>query len=253
MTPSPRAHWSVVDVAGWPCEVYSPVEPVPGRAVVHLHDLDCRPLGETPGLREAVEQARLPVLAPHTGRSWWLDRVVPAFDPRVTPERHVIDGILPEVLARFGVAPPQVALIGTGMGGQGALRLSYRHPGLFPVAAALRPAIDFHAAMRRAVDGDDDRYDTLWAVYGDVERARQDTAILHVHPLNWPRHQWFASDPHDPHWHDGAVRLHSKLAALGIPHTALLDARGSSAPDTVAVDAVRFVLAALDQESRRLA
>jgi len=78
-----------------------------------------------------------------------------------------------------------------------------------------------------------------------------------VHPLNWPRHQFFASDPDDVHWHDGAVRLHGKLAALGIPHVAVLEPRGGGHGveyyDKVAPDALRFVLDALDQESRRLA
>jgi S-formylglutathione hydrolase len=143
------------------------------------------------------------------------------------------------------------------MGGQGALRLAYRHPAVFPVAAAIAPAIDFHKAMREAGEREDgEAYDTLWELFGDVERARQDTAILHVHPLNWPRHQFFASDPDDVHWHDGAVRLHSKLAALGIPHTAALEARGGGHSaayfDQVAADVLRFILSALDQEARRL-
>jgi len=86
-----------------------------------------------------------------------------------------------------------------------------------------------------------------------------------VHPLNWPRHQCFASDPADEHWHDGAVRLHEKLAALGIPHTAWLESRvdadtaargGAHGPpfyDAVAADVVRFLVAALDAEARRVA
>ena len=150
-----------------------------------------------------------------------------------------------------------IALIGTSMGGQGALRLAYRHPAVFPIAAAIAPAIDFHRGMREAGDRDDgELYDTLWQAYGDVERARQDTAILHVHPLNWPRHQCFASDPADIHWHDGAERLHSKLVALGIPHTALLEPRGGGhSPvfyDAVAHEIVQFVLTALDAESRHV-
>ena len=138
------------------------------------------------------------------------------------------------------------------------LRIAYRHPNIFPIAAAIAPAIDFHLAMRDAGERDDgDFYDTLWEAYGDVERARQDTAILHVHPLNWPRHQCFASDPADAHWHDGAARLHGKLSALGIPHTALLEPHGAGHHtdyyDAVAPAIIRFVLASLDAESRRLA
>lgn len=256
--PPPRDHWSLIEVAGHPCEVHTPPEPAPGRAFVYLHGVRERWLQEMPALRDLIEEARIPVLAPRSGRSWWVDRIVPSFDTRITPERYVVDAIRGEVARRFGVEPPGIALLGTSMGGQGALRLSYRHPNLFPVAAAIAPAIDFHTAMREAHERDDgDFYDTLWTLYGDVERARQDTAILHVHPLNWPRHQCFASDPDDLHWHDGAVRLHGKLVALGIPHLALLEPRGGGHSveyyDRVAPDVMRFLLDALDKESRRLA
>lgn len=72
------------------------------------------------------------------------------------------------------------------------------------------------------VDGE--LFDTLWEIFDEPEQARQETAILHVHPLNWPRHQWFASAGNNNRWHDGAVRLSSKLIALGIPHKAILEA-----------------------------
>lgn len=255
--PPPRAHWSVIEVGGHACEIHEPPDPFPGRAIIYLHGVRERWLQDMPALTALVEQHRLPVIAPRAGRSWWLDHVVPSFDRSITPERYVIDTIRGEVERRFGVVPPGIALVGTSMGGQGALRIAYRHPAVFPVAAAIAPAIDFHQAMRQAGDRDDgEYYDTLWQLFGDVERARQDTAILHVHPLNWPRHQCFASDPDDLHWHDGAVRLHSKLVALGIPHRALLEPRGGGHSveyyDKVAGDVIRFVLDALDQESRRL-
>ena len=258
MPPPPRSNWSVIDVAGHPCEVHAPPEPAAGRAVIYLHGVRERWLQEMPVLRDLVERHRLPVLAPRTGRSWWVDRIVPSFDARITPERYVVDTIRAEVGRRFGVAAPGIALLGTSMGGQGALRIAYRHPAIFPIAAAVAPAIDFHLAMRDAADRDDgDSYDTLWQLYGDVERARQDTAILHVHPLNWPRHQLFASDPDDLHWHDGAARLREKLVSLGIPHASLLEPRGGGHSveyyDRVAPDVMQFVLDALDKESRRLA
>lgn len=250
-----RPHWSTIEVGGHACELFAPPDPRPGRALVFLHGVHGRRLGETPALRDLVEAERIPVIGPRTGRSWWLDRIVPAFDAALSPERFVVDAVRTEVERRFGVRPPGIALVGTGMGGQGALRLAYRHPGIFPVAGAIAPAIDFHQAMRDAHERDDgDLYDSLWAIYGDVERARQDTAILHVHPLNWPRHQCFASDPDDIHWHDGAVRLHSKLVALGIPHRAFLESHGGGdLVERVADDVMRFVLDALDTESRRLA
>ena len=252
-----RPQWSVIDVAGHACEVFTPSEPAPGKAVIYLHGVRERWLRESTVLRDAIEAASLPVIAPRTGRSWWLDRPMPCFDPQVTPEQYIVGSVRGEVQRRFGVVSPGIALIGASMGGQGALRIAYRHPAIFPIAAAISPAIDFHLAMREAGDRDDGEfYDTLWQTYGNVERARQDTAILHVHPLNWPRHQCFASDPSDIHWHDGATRLHSKLVALGIPHTALLDHRSgghnSAFYDTVAPEIVQFVLTALDAESRHV-
>jgi S-formylglutathione hydrolase FrmB len=255
--PPPRDHWSLIEVAGHTCEIHAPPDPAPGRAIIYLHGVRERWLQDMPALRDLVEAHRLPVLAPRSGRSWWVDHIVPSFDPHVTPERYVVETIREEVARRFGVEPPGIALVGTSMGGQGALRLSYRHPAMFPVAGAIAPAIDFHTAMRDAHERDDgDFYDTLWGLYGDVERARQDTAILHVHPLNWPRHQCFASDPDDLHWHDGAVRLHGKLVALGIPHLALLEPRGGGHSidyyDRVAPNVMRFILDALDKESRRV-
>jgi S-formylglutathione hydrolase len=235
--------------------MFAPPDPRPGRAILFLHDVRGGWLQELPPLRDLIEAARIPVIGPRTGRSWWLDRAVAGFPAGLTPERFVVDVVRAEVERRFGVTSPGIALVGTGMGGQGALRIAYRHPAIFPVAAAIAPAIDFHLAMRHAGDRDDgESFDTLWDTYGDVERARQDTAILHVHPLNWPRHQWFASDPADIDWHDGAARLHSKLVALGIPHTAILEppADGPAPADRVAAEAMRFVLDALDAESRRI-
>jgi len=250
--PSSRPHWSTITVAGRECECFAPPAPAAGRAVIWLHDLATERLCDVPPIRDLLEAASVPVLAPRSGRSWWLDRPMPGFTAAMTPERHVVDAVRGEVEQRFGVRPPGIALLGAGMGGQGALRIAYRHPALFPVAAALAPAIDFHRGMREAGDRDDgERFDTLWETFGDVERARQDTAILHVHPLNWPRHQFFASDPADSRWHDGADRLRSKLVALGIPHTALLERR-TDFTAAAAAAAVAFALDALGQEARRL-
>lgn len=256
--PPSRPGWLVADVAGHPCEIHAPADPPPGRALVYLHGVRERWLQEMPVLCELVEAARMPVVAPRAGRSWWLDRIVPDFDPEIAPERYVVGPVVAEIGRRFGVVPPGIAIVGTSMGGQGALRLAYRHPNTFPVAAAISPAIDFHTAMREAHErADGELYDTLWQIYGDVERARQDTAILHVHPLNWPRHQFFACAAADEHWYDGSVRLQSKLVALGIPHVALLEPRGGSHrqahEDRVALDVMAFVRERLDQESRRIA
>src|SRR5437660_9954708 len=105
-------------------------------------------------------------------RSWWTDKICLEFDPRLSAEKHVIQNVLPFIEERLGVKPPRIGLLGTSMGGQGALRLAYKYPRLLPVAAAISPAIDFH---KRFNEGDE----TIPQTYPDPEAARQDTAILH--------------------------------------------------------------------------
>jgi len=252
MTPMPERHgWSRIDVAGTPCDIHEPASAVPGMVAILLGDLRELPKTLEMALRRQIEAAGLRAIAPAGGDAWWLERVVPSFDPATSPAAVVCGAVLEEAVRRFDVKPPGIALIGCGAGGQGALGISYRRPETFPVVAAVAPAIDFHLAMREGLEGSG----VLWDVYDDVERARQDTAILHVHPLNWPRNQFFAADADDAVWYDGAARLHGKLAALGVPHEWLLDrvdaARGFA--DTAAEAAVAFVVDRLGRESRRIA
>src|ERR1700728_3951765 len=98
--------------------------------------------------------------------------------------RHLSANILPYAESRWKIRPPSLALLGTSMGGQGALRLAFRHADKFPVVVAMSPAIDFQIRWR---EGDE----VLRTIYDAAESARQDTATLHVHPLYWPRHIWF--------------------------------------------------------------
>ena len=130
----------------------------------------------------------------------------------MTAERYVLDHVVPYAVEKFGAASPRLALLGTSMGGQGALRFAYKHPRTFPIVAALAPAIDYQQRFY------DEGEETLPQMYPDAEAVRQDTATLHVHPLNWPRNQWFCCDPADRRWHDSAQKLKMKLSALGIPH-----------------------------------
>lgn len=183
---------------------------------MYLHGVHLGRLDDRPAFAALLDRHGLRCMAPVTQRSWWTDRICLEFDPHVSAERHVLDRVLPWLREHWNVAPPQIALLGTSMGGQGALRLAYKHPNIFPIAAAISPAIDYHL---RIDEGDP----TLSQMYRDAEQARQDTATLHIHPLNWPRHQWFCCDPSDHRWHESAERLRSKLYSLGVPHTCDLE------------------------------
>jgi S-formylglutathione hydrolase FrmB len=211
MTDSAGA-WSEIDVAGHVCHVFEPARPSPhGYVVVYLHCSRAGKLRAYPAFSAAFERHGLRVIAPVTGRSWWTDRIWPTFDATISAERYVLDRVMPNIAERWGARPPQIALLGVSMGGQGALRMAYKHPNVFPTVAAISPAIDFQKRIDEGVDPGLDE------MYRDTEDARQDSALLHIHPLNWPRNQFFCCDPTDYRWHDSADRLRMKLWSLGVP------------------------------------
>jgi S-formylglutathione hydrolase len=129
------------------------------------------------------------------------------------------------------------------------MRLAYRYPQEFPVVAALAPAIDFHNWFGRGLPLDE--------MYSSAEEARQDTATLLLHPLNWPRHQLLMCDPTDVEWLEGAERLASKLYSTGIPFESdFATSHGGHSWDYfdyVAPRVVQFLRDRLEQEQRRLA
>ena len=227
--------WTRAEIADHPADVFDPGADALPFALVWLHDES----GDTPdlALTEELRARRLRCVAPHAGASWWLDRVCPAFDPALTPEQHLLDNV---ILWAQSVARG-VAVAGVGMGGQGAVRLGLRHPKRVPVVASIAGAFDFHEHYGRGTPLDE--------MYPSREHARQDTAVLHVSPHDWPPHLWFACPPgHE--WYRGNDRLHEKLAAIGVPHTADLDAHGP--PERFIAPMLEFVVAALERESRRM-
>ncbi len=241
--------WSEVAVAGHPCDVYEPARPHEhGFVVLYLHGVHLTRLRDKAGFIEQFDKHGLRVVVPITGRSWWTDKICPEFDPRITAERHVLDNVLPFIEQRWGMRPPRIGLLGTSMGGQGALRFSYKHPNTFPVVAAISPAIDYQIKFF-----DDD---LIPQMYPEPEAVRQDTATLHIHPLNWPRHQFFCCCPQDTRWWESADRLRMKLYSLGVPHVCDLETPGGGHGfpyyEKMAAPAIDFLVQRLDQERRRI-
>ncbi len=241
--------WNEETVGGHPCDVYEPPwRNEHGFVVIYLHGVHMNRLVDKPPFIEQFAQHGLPVVAPMTQRSWWTDRICLEFDKQLTAERHLLDNVLPYIEQRFGTKNRRVALLGTSMGGQGALRIAYKHPDRFPVVAAISPAIDYQSRF------DDD--EVIQQMYSDTESVRQDTATLHIHPLNWPRHQFFSCDPADHRWWDSADRLRMKLYSLGVPHECDLETSGGGHGfeyyNLMAERAVSFIAERLDQERRRL-
>ena len=202
-------NWQSVLVAGKLCDVFEPCTPGP-YALLHLHGVGMETLAGNAVWTGLLEQNGLRAICPHGKRSWWTNRICSEFDPQITAEKHVLQNVLPFIAERWGVAPPKIGLCGISMGGQGALRLALKYPSRFPVVAAISAALDYQTLYGRGT--------TIDEMYDDKESVRQDTATLHVHPLNWPRHMLFVIDPTDRDWFEGNRRLHEKLSALGIPH-----------------------------------
>jgi S-formylglutathione hydrolase len=247
--PDPNGSWSEVDVAGHLCQVYEPGAPSPhGYSAMYLHGVHMGELQQHAVFAQLFDKFGLRCIAPVTNRSWWSDRICSEFDPHISAERYVLDRVMPWLASEWNVTPPRLALFGTSMGGQGALRLAYKHPNVFPVVAAIAPAIDYQIRM---AEGDE----TLPLMYRDAEQARQDTALLHIHPLNWPRHQWFCCSPEDYRWIDSADRLRMKLYSLGVPFECDLETAGGHGwtyYEQMAEPAIRFLYERLERERMRI-
>jgi hypothetical protein len=238
--------WTTIDIAGHPADVYQPVNP-PRLAVLYLHDLDGQTLRGRSAFTRLFDELNLGCVCPHGGPFWWVDRIVPAFDSQMTPERSLRDALVPWLGERWNVEPRGLGFLGIGMGGQGALRLAFKNPKQFAVVAGIASAIDYYELYGRGTPLDD--------LYDSKEQCRQDSAPLHVHPSDYPPHIFFAVDPDDA-WYRGNDRLHEKLSALGIAHEIDFTTRAGghswSYFDTLAERIVRFLHSGLVQQSRRL-
>jgi S-formylglutathione hydrolase FrmB len=248
--PYGKGTWELATVGGHPVDVYQPAKThLPQFTLLYLHGVHLNRLSDKVGFVDELDGHGISLVAPFAARSWWSDKICREFDSQITAERHLLDRVIPFIKDRFGVEPPRIGLLGTSMGGQGALRLAYKHPNLFSVVAAISPAIDFHLRMR---EGDE----TLNEMYADDEQARQDTALLHIHPLNWPRHQFFCCDPTDERWWNSTDRLRMKLWSLGVPHECDLDTTGGGHGfayyNKMASKAIGFLIERLKKDQLRV-
>ncbi len=241
-------NWSSTEIAGKRVDLFEPSAPKPGRAVIYLHGHGRETLVDKPDYTQQLEQHGLRCVCPHGGRSWWLPFVCPDFDEQLTAYDFVQENVVGWIHENWQVEPPHIGLMGISMGGQGALQLAYRHGRQFPIVAALSPAIDFHRVYGEGLPLDD--------MFESAEFARQQTAILHLHPLNWPRHQFIACDPADEVWIDSGLRLASKLSSSGIAYESDFETSFGGHNwiyfSAMAEKVVTFLSESLDREERRL-
>jgi pimeloyl-ACP methyl ester carboxylesterase len=239
--------WTTPEIGGKTADVYEP----PGHprfGVLHLHGAGLESLRDRPAFTRLFDELALACVCPRGQRSWWADRICAEFDPQLTPERYLLDRVLPFFRERWGFGPGAIGLQGISMGGQGALRLGFKFPDRFLVVAGISSALDYYERYGQGTPLDD--------MYETKEQCRQDTAVLHVHPSHYPPHLFFCIDPDDTEWFRGNDRLHEKLTALGIPHEFDFTTRAGGHSwdyfNHMADRIVRFVHAGLQQQGRRL-
>jgi S-formylglutathione hydrolase len=244
------ADWTTTTIAGKPADMFTP-RAAPRFSLLFLHPYGNETLAHpatNPAWTEALAAAGLACICPHAPQTWWSNRAYRAFDDTITAETHVVQQVLPWMRSRWALPDRAVALAGISMGGQGALRIAFRQASAFPVVASVAGAIDHYQHF--------DDYAELPDLYRNREHCRQDSATLHVPQRDPPRHIFIACDPADDVWFAGNDRLCEKLRAVGVPHTAdLATSHGGHQWDyfnAMAEPVVRFCLAGLERESRRL-
>jgi hypothetical protein len=72
-------------------------------------------------------------------------------------------------------------------------------------------------------------------MFASPEDARQETAILKIHPLNWPKHQFVVCDPRDEYWFESAERLSLKLHSSGIPSSPISKPPRADIPGSISI------------------
>lgn len=201
--------WSTIEFAGKSADVYVPaLAEKPTGVVMFLHGYDGVTLKENPQYTQELARHNLIGFCPLGPHCWWSDVIYPPFDEQLSPVDFLVQHVPAYCQAQWQIEPPHIAVCGFEMGGQGALQLTYRHARQFPTVVAISPKIDFESWW-----GHGTSLDTLFA---DREAARQRTAILHLHPLNYPKHQFLLCDPTDLYCFDGVLTLASKLSSTGI-------------------------------------
>lgn len=240
--------WSVLCLGGHRLEVYTPQRQLAPFGIVYLHSAGGESLRGQGAFTRVFDDLGLSCFCPEGGQSWWTDRLCPSFDPRLSAEAFLLQELLPHLEDHFGFRQGRLGLLGVSMGGQGALRLGFRHPAMFPAIAAISSALEYYQLLYQRTPLD--------TMYESKEQCRQDTAAMHINPHQAPSSIFFCCDPSDAFWFRGNDRLHEKLTALGIPHACdLATTRGGHTWDyfdTMAQRAITSLFEGLTQHSRRL-
>jgi S-formylglutathione hydrolase FrmB len=241
-------YWRTIQIDGKSADVFEPPDAVPERAVVFLHGHGGATLLGNEVYTAEFAKHKLRVICPHGGKSWWTPFISEEFDDQISPIDFLLNNVADWIKDNWATVPPNIAIAGVSMGGQGAVQLSYRHARKYPAVVAISPIVDFDRLWGNGLPLDD--------IFDTQEAARQASPILHLHPLNWPRYQLICCDPADEYWFDGTQRLASKLYSTGIAFDSDFESTGGGHTweyfDSRAPKVVEFLAKSLESESLRL-
>jgi S-formylglutathione hydrolase len=241
--------WQQWNIGSHAADVYTPAGVArPAMAILFLHGIGLETLRNYGAFTTVFDELKLGCISPFGGESWWADRICVDFDSQVAAERYLLSCVVPQFERLWGVTPPRIGLLGISMGGQGALRLAFKLPRLFPAVAAISSAIEYHELYGQGTPLD--------AMYDSKEQCRQDTVPMHIQAADYPPHIFYCIDPTDWPWYRGNDRLHEKLAALGIVHQCDLTTQAGGHSweyfNHMAGRAIRFLHDGMTVQSRRL-
>lgn len=163
------------------------------------------------------------VVAPHSTRSFWLDGI----GEQAAWESMLGQELLPHTRAALGAG--DTAMVGgISMGGMGALRLAFRHPGLFVGVAAIEPAIEPTPDWSKVLIRDTAyRAGVLPELFGDpvdAARFRHDhpIAVMEDHAVEIAARGLAiyleCGDEDMLNLHHGAEALHRRMWDIGLRH-----------------------------------
>ena len=95
--------WMTVAIGGKGADVFEPSQAARAQfGVLHLHGIGLETLIDRPVFTRWLDELQLACVCPHGQRSWWGDRVRPEFDAKITPERYLLDLVVPFFRALVG-------------------------------------------------------------------------------------------------------------------------------------------------------
>src|SRR5262245_37404338 len=94
--------WSRQSIAGKDIDVFDAAAK-PRFAASSLHGVGLETLPDNPAYTAELAKQGLACVCPRGRRGWWLDRISLDFDPTLTPEKFVVEHVVPFVRSHWSL------------------------------------------------------------------------------------------------------------------------------------------------------